>query len=234
MADSLFQKATRKDKKLRMFLRGPSGSGKTYSALILAKALGKKIALVDTEKLSSTHYTHIVDYDIFDWDAHYENHRYDHYIEVIDNAQESGYDVLILDSLSHAWIGKMGMLELNDVVADRDFKGNTFRAWNKTNAEAYVPLIDKVIKGNDMHIIATGRTKTEYEVDESNGFKVKKVGTKTQQRDGLEYEFDTILDLQHDRGGFAYPDKDRTQVFPREGSVIDGKIAKKYVEYLKS
>jgi len=232
---NLFKKAERKDKKLRLFLRGPSGAGKTYSALTLAKSLGKKIALIDTEKLSSVHYTNLVDFDVIDWSEHYESHRFDHYIEAITQAQESGYEVLIIDSLSHAWMGKMGILELNDVIADKDFKGNTYRAWNKTNSEAFIPLMNKIIAENDMHIIATGRTKTEYEVSQGErGFQVTKVGTKTQQRDGIEYEFDTILDMQHDKSGFAYTDKDRTGVFPKEGAIIDEKIAKKYLNYLKS
>jgi hypothetical protein len=232
-----FHKATRQQKKLRMFLRGPAGSGKTYSALVLAKQLGKKIALIDTEKSSSTHYTDIAKFDMVDFLELYENHRYDHYLDLISQAEQRGYDVLIIDSLSHAWIGKMGILELNDVIADRDFKGNTFRAWNKTNSNAYVPLVDKLIINNNIHIIATGRTKTEYEIQQNDSGKitgVRRVGTKTQQREGLEYEFDTILDLQHGKDGFAYPEKDRTRVFPKEGSVIDDKIAKAYVEYLKS
>jgi len=42
MTKPMFRKAERKQAKLRLALTGPSGSGKTYSALILAKTLGKK------------------------------------------------------------------------------------------------------------------------------------------------------------------------------------------------
>ena len=45
-----FQKAERKKSKLRLALTGPSGSGKTYGALLVAKGLGGKIAVIDTEK----------------------------------------------------------------------------------------------------------------------------------------------------------------------------------------
>ena len=52
----MFQKATRKQAKLKLAVTGPSGSGKTYSALMLAKGIGGKIALIDTENKSASLY----------------------------------------------------------------------------------------------------------------------------------------------------------------------------------
>ncbi len=49
-----FQKAIRKKAKLRLALTGPSGSGKTYSALLLAKGIGGRIAVIDTEHGSAS------------------------------------------------------------------------------------------------------------------------------------------------------------------------------------
>ena len=48
-----FQKAERKKAKLRLALTAPSGGGKTYSALLLAKGLGGKIAFIDPENGSA-------------------------------------------------------------------------------------------------------------------------------------------------------------------------------------
>ena len=51
---SKFKKQKKKKAKLRLGITGPSGSGKTYSSLRLAKGLGGKIAVIDTEKGSAT------------------------------------------------------------------------------------------------------------------------------------------------------------------------------------
>ena len=44
-----FVKATKKNATMKMALTGPSGSGKTFSALLIAKGLGGRTALLDTE-----------------------------------------------------------------------------------------------------------------------------------------------------------------------------------------
>ena len=53
---AVFKKATKKQAKLRLTLDGPPGSGKTYSALELAKHLGGRTALIDTEHGSASKY----------------------------------------------------------------------------------------------------------------------------------------------------------------------------------
>lgn len=233
-----FTKATRQQKKLRLFLRGASGSGKTYSALLLAQGVsnGGKIALIDTEKLSSTHYSDLVDFDVIDFNSVYSSHKPKHYIELIDEAESAGYDVLIIDSFSHAWIGHGGIIDINEFLAKTRYNGNTFRAWSETTPNYYNPLVEKVILQNNMHIIATGRVKTEYEVgkDDSGKVEIKKLGSKTMQREGLEYEFDTILDLAHGEEGLARPDKDRTRVFPHEGEIINEDTGKRFYLYLNN
>ena len=48
-----FKKAVRSASKLRLALSGTSGSGKTYGALLLAKGIGGKIAVIEgVEKLT--------------------------------------------------------------------------------------------------------------------------------------------------------------------------------------
>src|SRR5437868_1621038 len=51
-----FKKATRKQARLRMALIGPAGSGKTFTALKIAHYLGKRIAVLDTERGSASKY----------------------------------------------------------------------------------------------------------------------------------------------------------------------------------
>ena len=204
-----FQKAERKKSKLRLALTGPSGSGKTYGALLVAKGLGGRIAVIDTEKGSAALYSHLVDFDALDLEPPYTPERYKQAVEL---AVKNDYDVIIIDSITHEWSGAGGCLELNDEIAKTKFKGNTWSAWNITKAR-HRALIDSLL-ACPAHIIVTMRSKTETAQVEINGRKqVQKLGMKSEQNDGIEYEFTTVLDLIHD-GNYAQPSKDRTGLFP--------------------
>ena len=199
-----FTKAERKKAKLRLGLTGASGSGKTYSALMVAKGMGGKVAVIDTEHGSASLYANDFDFDTLELEAPYTPERY---IQAIEMAEQAGYNVLVIDSISHEWNGKGGCLEINDNLAIQYFKGNTWSAWSKTTPR-HQAFIEKIISSK-IHIIATMRSKTET-VQENK--KVFKVGMKSEQRDGVEYEFTTILDLNHETHN-ATASKDRTKLF---------------------
>lgn len=190
-----FQKATKKGARLRMALIGPSGSGKTYSALNIAKYLGEKIALIDTERGSASKYADFFDFDTLVLDTFSPQT----YIDAIHAAEEAGYTVLIIDSLSHAWMGKEGALELVDRAAKRSQSGNTFTAWREVTP-LHNALVDAILQSG-CHIIATMRAKTEYVIDKderTGKMTPRKVGLAPIQRDGLEYEFDVVADMDMD------------------------------------
>ncbi len=201
----MFKKAERKQAKLRLALAGPSGSGKTYSALLLAQGLGGRIAVLDTEHGSASLYADLVDFDAMELHAPYSPERY---IEVIVAAELAGYDTLIIDSYSHEWTGSGGCLEQNETVAHQKFRGNTWAAWNETTPR-HRKLTDKILTSS-MHIICTMRSKTE--TVQGEGKKILKLGMKSEQRDGTDYEFTVVLDLTHD-GHTATASKDRTKLF---------------------
>ncbi|NWD84675.1 ATP-binding protein [Pseudomonas reactans] len=201
----MFKKAERKQAKLRLALAGPSGSGKTYSALLLAQGLGGRIAVLDTEHGSASLYADLVDFDAMELHAPYSPERY---IEVIVAAEQAGYDTLIIDSYSHEWTGSGGCLEQNETVAHQKFRGNTWAAWNETTPR-HRKLTDKILTSS-MHIICTMRSKTE--TVQGEGKKILKLGMKSEQRDGTDYEFTVVLDLTHD-GHTATASKDRTKLF---------------------
>lgn len=204
-----FKKAQRKQAKLRLALCGPSGSGKTYSALLIAQGLAPagKIALIDTERGSGELYAHLVDYDVAPLTPPYTPERY---IALIREAEQAGYDVLIIDSLSHAWTGAGGVLDLHEKAATAT-KGNSWAAWREVTP-LHNALVDALL-GADLHLIATMRTKTAYEVTDSDGKKKPvKVGLAPVQRDGMEYEFTAVLDLTID-AHIATASKDRTSLF---------------------
>lgn len=205
-----FQKAQRKKAKLRLALCGPSGSGKTYSALLIAQGLAPngRIALIDTERGSGELYSDLVDYDVDQLSSPFTPKRY---IELIQEAEQAGYEVLIIDSLTHAWSGEGGILDMHDKAALASRSGNSFTAWREVTPQ-HNALVEKVLSAN-LHVITTMRTKTAYDmVDDGNGKKRPiKIGLAPVQRDGMEYEFTIVMDLSID-GHVATATKDRTRL----------------------
>ncbi|WP_294636586.1 ATP-binding protein [uncultured Aquabacterium sp.] len=225
-----FTKAVRKKAKLRLALTGPSGSGKTYGALMIAQGLGGKIAVIDTEHGSASLYSDLCEFDTLELTAPYSPERY---IEAIKAAERAGYDTLIIDSTTHEWSGSGGCLEINEQTAQAKFRGNTWSAWNETTPR-HRRFIDAMLQSK-MHIIATGRSKTETsQEDAGNGKKkVVKLGMKTEQRDGFEYEFTVVLDLVHD-GHYALASKDRTNLFGSTPFRISDQTGKDLSAWLES
>lgn len=204
-----FRKAERKQAKLRLAISGPSGSGKTYSALLIAQGLAPdgRIALLDTERGSGELYASLLDYEVATLTPPYTPDRY---ISLIQEAEKAGYDVLIIDSLSHAWTGSGGVLDMHEKAATAA-KGNNWAAWREVTP-AHNALVDALL-GADLHIIATMRTKTADEVTDDNGKKKPvKVGLAPVQRDGMEYEFTVVLEITVD-SHVATAAKDRTGLF---------------------
>jgi hypothetical protein len=185
-----FQKATKKATKLRLALLGPAGSGKTYSALKIARGLGAKIAVIDTEHGTARKYSgDVADFDVIEL----ETFAPEEYVRWIVEAEAAGYDVLVIDSMSHAWSGKGGILEFVD---GRKKNGNGFAAWGDATPK-HNRLVEAILAAK-LHIVVTMRTKMEYvqEKDDRTGkMTVRKVGLQPVQRDGLEYEFDVVGDM---------------------------------------
>jgi energy-coupling factor transporter ATP-binding protein EcfA2 len=199
-----FRPATREHAKARIALIGPSGSGKTKSALLIAQGLCSdhgRIAVIDTEAGSASKYAgQGVDFETLELGSFAPTT----YIEAIQTAQRAGFEVLIVDSLSHAWMGAGGALEMVDQIAKRSQSKNSFTAWRDVTPE-HNRLVAALV-GCSMHLIVTMRSKMEYvleDVDVGGGKTVKqprKVGLAPVQREGLEYEFDVVGDitLDHD------------------------------------
>lgn len=188
-----FKRANKRQARLRMAITGPTGAGKTYTALEVGKHLGTKIALIDTERGSASKYAgDVADFDVDEL----AQFSIPHYLEAILNAEREGYDVLIIDSLTHAWSGKGGLLE------EVDKRGGKFDAW-RWATPVQQRLVDTILSYPG-HVIATIRSKMSYEVEtteKANGRRettVKKLGMAPQQRDDLPYEFDVILDMDQD------------------------------------
>jgi len=192
-----FKKATKAAAKLRLGLVGPAGSGKTMTALRIAAGIGGKIAVIDTERGSASLYSgeRGMAFDVLELDS-YEVEKF---IEGIGQAVDGGYDVLIIDSLSHAWAGKGGILEFVDKAGKRNQSGGNFGAWRDATPR-HNALVEAIL-GAPLHVICTLRSKVEYVVESVGGRnQVRKVGLQPVQRDGLEYEFTVVGDVtqEHD------------------------------------
>ena len=207
----MFKKAKRQQSKLRLALIGPSGSGKTYSSLLIAKGMGGSIAMIDTERGSGNLYSDLTDYDICELEPPFSPEKY---IESINQAEEAGYDTIIIDSLSHAWAGQGGILEYVD-KATQSLKNN-FAAWREASPK-HNNLVDALIQSK-AHVIGTMRSKTAWDVqkDERSGkTKPVKIGLAPVQREGLEFEFTCVLEISVE-GHIASASKDRTSLFDNQ------------------
>jgi hypothetical protein len=189
-----FTPATKEQAKARIALTGPTGSGKTYTALVIGTGLGDRIALVDTEHGSASKYADEFAFDTLPLTT-FEPPAL---VEALAVAAHDGYDVVIVDSLSHFWSGSGGMLEQVDNAAKRTGAGGSFAGWKEARPLERA-MIDALL-AYPGHLIVTMRTKTEYVVEaDERGRKVpRKVGLKPEQREGIEYEFDIVGDLDHE------------------------------------
>lgn len=192
-----FKKAVKTDAKLRLAINGPAGSGKTYTSLAIGTALanGKPIAVVDTEHGSASKYADLFEFDVMELAAPFHPNKY---VEAITEAASAGYGVIVLDSLTHAWNGEGGLLDIVEMIAKRMKNPNTFAAW-KDATPIQNKLIEAIIAA-DIHIIATMRSKTEYVLNDN---KPRKVGTSPVQREGFEYEFDVVFDMDVDNNAIV-------------------------------
>ena len=223
-----FRKAQRKQAKLRLAITGPAGSGKTYSALQLAFGLGGRIAMIDTENGSGDLYSHLGDYDIATMNQPYDPRKY---LQGIHEAEKEGYDIIIIDSLSHAWNGQGGILEIQNKLAESKYRGNSYAAWRDVTPLQNM-LVDALIT-SPCHIVATMRSKTDYvqSENERGRTEIRKVGLAPVQREGIDYEFGTVFDLSLNH--LAMVSKDRTGIF--DGNVFEvsqdtGKVLRQWLE----
>jgi len=196
------QQASKKRAKIKMALQGPSGSGKTYSALLIAYGITNdwsSIAVIDTENHSANLYAHLGKYNVLNIDAPFTPEKF---IQAIKLCETAGMKTIIIDSITHEW---ESILDIHANMA-----GNSFTNWSKLTP-VHNNFVQTILQ-SPLHIIATIRTKQDYVLQEKNGKQVpEKVGLKAITREGMDYEFTIVLDI--DIKHHATASKDRTQLF---------------------
>lgn len=219
------RQSERRQAKIKMALQGSAGSGKTYSGLLLAKGLTNgdfsKVAIIDTENGSADLYAHLGGYNVLSLAPPFTP---ENYIKAIEVCEKAGMEVIILDSISHCWDE---LLDFHSKLA-----GNSFTNWAKVTPRQKA-FVDKILQAN-AHIIATMRTKQDYVLNQKDGkFIPEKVGLKSVQRDGLDYEFTLVFDV--DIKHFAVSSKDRTGLFMGKPEfIISEKTGKEILDWCNS
>ena len=211
-----FKEAVRQQAFARIGLCGAAGAGKTTSALLFASGLSPegRILVIDTENFSASMAVGMPGVPKFLVDSLDEPYTIARYLKKIDEALKEEPDVLIIDSISHAWASAGGILEQVDRI--KSGGANSMQAWREQTPK-HNAFVNKLL-GMPCHLICTMRSQTQYviERDDRTGKNVpRKVGMKPIQREGMDYEFTTVLDIDQSEH-FAKPSKDRTGLYDGE------------------
>ena len=203
------RQSSKKQAKIKLALQGCAGSGKTYSALLLAHGLCNdwtKIAVIDSENGSADLYAHLGTYNVLNLS---ENFTPETYIEAIKVCEDAGIEVIIIDSISQCWDY---LLEYH-----ANLQGNSFTNWQKVTPRINA-FMQKILQSRS-HVICTMRCKQDYVLSEKNGKMVpEKVGLKAVMRDGIDYEFTIVFDINMKHQAIA--SKDRTALFVNKPEFI--------------
>lgn len=188
--DVMFEDAVRENVRLRMALIGPSGAGKTSGALEVATNLfGGELNVfgADTEHGRMRLYA---DRYKFKHAEMVDDFSPESFIRVIDSAERAGADILVIDSMSHEWMGKGGVLQLADRFGD----------WKQIRPR-HTEFIERML-ASQLHIICCIRSKMKYEVStearpggDGERQRIEKLGLGPVQDDAIIYEFDVVGDI---------------------------------------
>jgi len=194
-----FKQAVKEKLNGRIALNGSSGGGKTMTALRIGMGMlppGGQMAVIDTERGSARKY--VGEFGIQFQGIELETFGPQNYVAAIKAAADAKFPVLVIDSLSHAWMGAGGLLEQVDEFAKREQSGNSFAAWKK-GTPIQTQFIESILSYPG-HVIVTMRSKTEYVIEPNSKGKMapRKIGMAPVQRDGMEYEFDIFADVTPD------------------------------------
>lgn len=226
-----FKKAERSQSKARIAFCAPAGGGKTHSALLLAGGLGTKIAVIDTENGSASLEAgkpNIPEFDVLTLFAPFTIEKY---LAAMKAAEAAGYEIIIIDSISHAWAGTGGLLEQVDMKTKASKSQNSYAAWRDITP-MHNALVEAILQSK-CHIIATMRTKADYvlETNDKGRSAPKKIGLAPIQREGMDYEFTVVFDIDQ-ASHVALASKDRTSMFdgkPFTPSIETGKQIKDWI-----
>jgi hypothetical protein len=216
-----FVPAEKSQLKARVMISGAAGSGKTMAALELASALGSRVAVIDTENGSAALYSDKYKFEMLNLQPPYPP---EDFVQAIKVAENSGFDVIVVDGITPEWSGTGGCLDLHTKL------GGRFQDWAKITPR-HRSFIQKILECST-HIICTCRSKQGYAMDEQSK-KVTKLGMAPEQRDGLDYEMTLVINIIN-QTHLAEATKDRTGLFDGKQFLISKNTGLEILEWLNS
>ena len=224
------KKAVRERVFLKLVITGPSGGGKTLGAIGVAKGLAPtgKIGVIDSENRSASYYASRFDFDVIELEAPFTTQKY---LQALQAFIDGGYEVVVVDSLTHEWAASGGIL---DQKAAKDTRGgNSFSNWNEMK-QLHNKFVETLLQSK-IHVVCTLRSKMEYalEQDDKGRSTVRKIGLAPISSDGMEYEFGVMFDVERN-SHLAIASKDRTGLFEGRTLNLDERIGKELSDWLAS
>ena len=216
-----FVPAEKSQLKAKVMISGAAGSGKTMAALELASALGSRVAVIDTENGSAALYSDKYKFEMLNLQPPYPP---EDFVQAIKVAENSGFDVIVVDGITPEWSGSGGCLDLHTKL------GGRFQDWAKITPR-HRSFIQKILECST-HIICTCRSKQGYAMDEQSK-KVTKLGMAPEQRDGLDYEMTLVFNIIN-QTHLAEATKDRTGLFDGKQFLISKNTGLEILEWLNS
>jgi hypothetical protein len=164
------EEAAREGAKVVIGLAGVSGGGKTFTALQLAYGLANrdasKVGFLDTENRRGRLYADSLPgkakFKIADLIAPFHPKRY---IEGLEAFEQSGCEVLIIDSISHSWAGIGGCDDIANEGNPRTPRWNIAKAANKA-------LVNHLLQSS-MHLIVCLRAQEKVKMKPGQNGKVE-------------------------------------------------------------
>lgn len=200
-----FEEAKREQCKASILIQGLSGKGKSGLALILGHALAgndwTKVFDIDTENKSIQLFS---DIDCSAGDTFHGfkignftpdiGYKPSNYLAFRQAAINNGAQVVIEDSVSHAWTYKGGVL---DILAEAK-KGNTryqkdsYAAWGDEAVVKEKQTLMELFRDSRVHVIATVRVKEKLEYNDG---KLLSLGDQQIMQADVKYEPDLVLEM---------------------------------------
>lgn len=219
-----FRKAKAEQAALKIGMYGPSGSGKTFTGLLmaegLAKASGKRVAVVDTERGTDFYCKKVDSRRVhpaeFDFDAIYTR-SITEVLQAVKDLDPAVYGVLMIDSITHIWEATIKAYE------GRTTRAGTIpmHAWGSIK-KPYKEMIAHMLS-SPMHFIICGRQGNEYTTDEATD-ELRMSGVKMKAEGETPYEPHILIRMEAVRPKpkaeaviTAFIEKDRT-------GILNGKV----------
>lgn len=182
-----FAKAAPAQAALKVAIYGAPGSGKTFTALLmaegLARACGKRIAFVDTERGTDFYTKPVKDRavhpDGFDFDCIYSRSLAE-VLQAIETIDTATYGVVVIDSISHLWDSAIEAFSGKKTSRDTI----PMQAWGSIK-KPYKRLVN-LLMASKLHVFILGRQKNVFEDDGDGG--MRKVGVAMKAEGDTPYE----------------------------------------------